>query len=73
MDVRNVCVEYGLYMSGTNEEYTAMLEQVRASEPTPENIYLVASDIAKHSDGTCVEDVMMSLAEAVIFTYQVEE
>ena len=48
--VRRLCVAEGWYTSGTNEQYTKMLNFVDDNEPTMENLILAATDIYLHSE-----------------------
>lgn len=50
--VRTMCINHSYYTCGDCEAYEAMLNKVTASEPTPRAVYLVARDIATHSDLT---------------------
>lgn len=70
--VRSMCIHHGLYTCGDNEEYAAMLLAVEATEPTDEQIYLIASDINYHSQGQTISNIMFMLAnEAVTTCYSV--
>ena len=71
--VRKVCVDNNLYTLGTNEEYSKMLDMVMELKPTTTNIYRVAKDIEKHSEGQDVENIMYMLAERIITTFEVKE
>ena len=74
MSVRNVCVNNELYTCGCNEDYTRLLDEVNLMEPTNENIYRVATDIAKHSDDNTVSNVMFLLVnQAVIVSFEIAE
>lgn len=48
--VRGCCIENDYYANGNNEDYAEMLDYVSTHEPTEENLYIVALDIALHSD-----------------------
>lgn len=50
--VRTMCINHSYYTCGDCEAYERMLNKVTASEPTPSAVYLVARDIAIHSDLT---------------------
>ena len=72
-EVRGVCVRNNLYTCGTNEEYSRMLEQVDELSPSTENIYIIAKDIAEHSEYETISNVMCILANsAVLTTYKIE-
>jgi len=71
--VRQACIDNHLYTFGTNEEYGKMMDMVIKLKPTAENIYLVAKDIEKHSEGQDIESIMYILAERVITTFEVKE
>lgn len=72
--VRDTCIKFNLYTCGDNADYGKMLNMVADSKPTVENIYTVANDIAAHSDGRDVEDVMFFIGNnAIITTYAIEE
>ncbi|WP_027406139.1 hypothetical protein [Anaerovibrio sp. RM50] len=72
--VRNMCINHSLYTCGSNEDYSALLDEVRETMyATPESIYYVAFDILEHSDTDMrVEDIMYHLnKEAVIRFYNI--
>lgn len=48
--VRGCCITNDYYTLGTCEQYAEMLDYVSTHEPTDENLYVVALDIALHSD-----------------------
>ena len=48
-DIREMCIRENFYTRGTCDEYETMLNFVETSEPTAENVFVVATDIAKHS------------------------
>lgn len=65
-DVRAMCIREDLYTLGDDEEYTAMLESVEdESYPSLEDIYRVAEDINRHSEGQTVTNIMYMLANNV--------
>lgn len=75
-DVRMFCIRNEYYCGGCNEEYDRMLTFVRDNEPTVENIYKVAADIAEHSDIEDAEEIrgiMFGLANDVMKIVYVEE
>ena len=71
--VRAACIRNHLYTGGTCEEYSAMLEMVETTNPTYENLYIVACDIKEHSDGQTIPNVMFILErEAVTTTLEID-
>ena len=72
-DIRKVCIDNDLYTSGTNEEYEKMFKLAESLEPFAENLYLVAKDIEKHSEGQTVGNIMTILANIIRITYEVYE
>ena len=46
-DVRTVCIKHDFYTSGTNEEYSAMLE--KCGEVTADQLAEIAQDIVEHT------------------------
>lgn len=48
-DVRGVCCECDFYTAGDNEAYGKMLACVSHTEPTPDQMYVIAKDIKDHS------------------------
>ncbi len=72
--VRLACIKNGLYTCGSSEDYEHMLSWVRRLYPDTENLYFIAQDIVKHSDGETISNVMFILAnQTVTTTFQVEE
>lgn len=72
ISVRSMCIKHGLYTDGDNEEYAAMLSAVESTEPTDDQIYLIACDINFHSIGQSITNIMFMLAnEAVTTCYSV--
>lgn len=71
-DVREACIRNNLYTRGTNEEYEKMFDIVRrCPKPGDIGIWSVAKDIAEHSTGQTVTNVMFILAnEAVKYTFE---
>ena len=54
-DMMQFCIRHNLYTGGDVQHYEMMLDFVRNSKPTEDNIRLVATDIVMHSyenDGT---------------------
>ena len=49
-DVRDLCINNSLYTRGDCRAYEKMLNQVDKMEPTPKALYIIASDIIKHSN-----------------------
>lgn len=66
--VRLMCIKYGLYTAGDNEEYSAMLSAVEDTDPTDEQIYLIASNINYHSVNETITNIMFLLANDAITT-----
>jgi len=73
-DVREACIRNSLYTRGTNEEYMKMFNMVsRVPNPSDIGIWQVAKDIAEHSAGQTVTNVMFILAnEAVKYTFELD-
>lgn len=66
--VRGCCITNDYYTNGSSHDYEEMLDFVHENEPTKENIYAVALDIAVHSNlearyGCTTEEAI----EAVLF------
>lgn len=71
--VRQCCIDNVLYTEGDNEEYDKMLVFVSCSEPTYENIYIVARDIERHSSYQTITNIMFLLErEAVHTTFEID-
>lgn len=68
--VRAACIRNYLYTEGTNDEYMHMLNLVgiAAEGPTHKNLYIVAKDIAEHSDCQTICNVMYILENEAVFT-----
>lgn len=49
-DIRQMCIRRNLYTRGNNGDYSRMLNFARNAEVTPENLFAIADDIARHSD-----------------------
>lgn len=75
IDVRGMCVNMGLYTRGTSEDYDATLNIVRDHRtPTLEDIYRVAEDINRHSEGQTVTNIMYMLVNDVVKScFEIEE
>ena len=72
--VQRVCIDCGLYTEGDNEAYTSMLNMVEAN-PTPSviGLYMVAVDIAEHSEHQTVTNVMFILEnQAITYTFTLD-
>lgn len=72
--VRSACIFNSLYTNGDNESYETMLEQVgRIPTPSDIGVYMVAKDIADHSEGQTVANVMYILAnQAITYTFTLD-
>ena len=66
--VRQACINNDLYTRGSNEDYIEMFDMVRELEPTTENLYLVAKNIADHSANQPITNVMFILENEAVFT-----
>ena len=75
LDVRAMCIREHLYTRGTSRDYDAMLESVEDELfPALEDIYRVAEDINRHSEGQTVTNIMYMLANNVIKScFDIEE
>lgn len=72
--VRRCCIKNDLYTCGTNEDFVHMLKMVFKLFPDNESLYIVAKDIAEHSEDQTISNVMYLLAkDAVTTTFQFEE
>lgn len=67
-DVRSCCIKNELYTWGSNEDFERMLTMVFHSFPDNESLYIVAKDIAEHSDDQTVSNVMYLLAKDAVRT-----
>lgn len=65
--VRQCCIENDWYTCGNNQEYSAMLDFVRDSKPTIENVFTAAKDIYDHSDFDSRYDAEDEVIEAIMF------
>lgn len=67
--VRSLCIKYSLYTHGNGRSYNEMLNFVGKTEPTVENVYLVAKDINEHSnDERPIESIMFLLEKDAVDT-----
>lgn len=78
IDVRDMCISHSLYTQGDARAYEKMLNKVRELNPTPKSLYIIASDILKHSNpelaGDDVTSIMFLLEKEVVNTfYNIEE
>lgn len=48
--LRNLCIEKNWYTCGNNEEYGKLLESANKSNISADDIWVMATDIKKHSD-----------------------
>ena len=68
-EIRAMCIKYGYYENGTNDEYDMMLTFVDKEEPSLQNIYKVAADIWMHSrdlqDDITIDEIMVDVNECV--------
>lgn len=72
--VRMTCIKNDLYLMGDLDEYAAMLDRVdKIPNPSDYGLYVVAKDIAEHSKGQTVTNVMYILANSAIwYTYKLD-
>lgn len=72
--VMRACIKNVLYTKGDNDEYAAMLARVdQFLNPSDYGLYVVAKDIAEHSKGQTVTNVMYILANSAIwYTYKLD-
>lgn len=76
--VRSMCIEYGLYTRGTNEQYDKMLRMVNALSDkqiiAANDLYPIAADILSHSDTEHnIASIMWALGKRIVRIYDVEE
>lgn len=70
--VRCACIKNNLYTHGSNESYSRMLRLTDAIPPTEENIYKIAEDINRHSEGQTITNIMFILEnEAITTTFEI--
>lgn len=62
-DIRRKCVDHNFYTCGDNEDYTKMFNAVELANEvnerkglTVDDIYIIAQDIAQHSDNEVLEE-----------------
>jgi len=67
--VREVCIKNKLYTAGNSKEYAHMLDMVEQLPPNTENIYLIASDILKHSEEQTITNIMFLLENQAVKTF----
>jgi hypothetical protein len=72
--VRTACIKNDLYTLGDSEAYTAMLERVnRWPNPSDYGLYVIAKDIAEHSEHQPITNVMFILANtAITYTFALD-
>lgn len=74
MRVRVACIHNDLYTWGDNEAYSKMLGFVDTHAPTTEAMYLVAKDIANHSNEKRIAGIMFILeSEAVLTGFKIDD
>ena len=73
-NVRRACIRNELYTLGDSESYLSMLEKVDVIKtPSDIGVYIIAKDIAEHSEGQTVSNVMYILAnEAIFYTFALD-
>lgn len=65
--IRSMCIRHNLYTKGSNDEYNSMLDLVDSFEPSIQMIYIIASDILKHSNtDMTIETLMYTINKEVI-------
>ena len=66
MDVRDYCIEHQYYTAGDNDDYSDMLQFVKKSNCSKEDLWRIAVDILEHTPGRFsvadYEDVMYGLS-----------
>ena len=73
MSVLQTCVNNELYTLGDCEEYDQMFSVVENTEPTIENLFLVAQNIQQHSEDQTITNVMFLLErDAVTTTFEID-
>lgn len=71
-DVYDLCVRYGWYTRGTNQEYQAMLSAVKQNECVDAYfLYGIAKDIVEHSRMENGESIEMVMGELSMHCYSV--
>ena len=83
-DIRSMCVRQNLYTMGDCEAYDKMLSFVRDTNPTMENMVVVANDILEHSDvekrcrmygvdeSGVFENILFEIGKCVTHFYELE-
>lgn len=76
--LRSLCIEYGWYTRGTNEDYDHLFEMARNMRKHDalgiRDIFRMADDIKKHSATSCdVPEIMEILNELIITEIDAEE
>lgn len=56
-DLRAVCIKYGFYTRGSNEEYEAMFDKMREGA----TLEILAKDIYEHSNNIAYNSVALAL------------
>ena len=67
LSVQKMCIENGFYTCGDNEEYNDLFDFIAHNEPAPENIWIAAEDIVKHSDLDSYGQGRIENVETVMF------
>ena len=72
--VRLTCIKNDLYLMGDLDEYAAMLDRVdKNPNPSDYGLYVIAKDIAEHSEHQTITNVMYILANSAIwYTYKLD-
>lgn len=66
--VRLTCIKNDLYLMGDLDEYATMLGRVdQCPHPSDYDLYVVAKDIAEHSELQTITNVMYILANSAIW------
>lgn len=69
-DIREMCIKHKYYDYGTNKDYNDMMDMVDHTEPTPSNIYIIASDILRNSVGDMtIESMMYDIEKECVNTF----
>lgn len=66
--VRQACIKNNLYTCGDNKDYERMFCLVKQLYPNFKNLYFVAKDIAEHSKGQTISNVMFILENKAVTT-----
>ncbi len=71
--VKYCCIRNEMYTCGSNKDYERMLDMVNQMIPTVDNLYVIAKDIAEHSDNQTITTAMFLLMrEAIVTTFEIE-